>query len=65
MIESRRGFHIIQVTEKRPEGPIPYEQAKDKIRARLAERERRDKIRAYVDQLKEQARVERLLPAVP
>ena len=63
VIESRRGFHIIQVTEKRPEGPIPLDQAKEKIRARLAARERQDKIRAYVDQLREQARVERLLPA--
>ncbi len=63
VIESRRGFHIIQVTEKRPEGTIPFEQAKEKIRARLAARERQDKLRAYVDQLKEQARVERNLPA--
>jgi len=64
VIESRRGFHIIQVTEKRPEGTIPFDQAKEKIRALLAARERQDKIRAYVDQLKEQARVERNLPAV-
>ena len=63
VIESRRGFHIIQVTERRPEGPIPFDQAKEKIRARLAARERQEKIRAYVDQLKEQARVERFLPA--
>src|SRR5206468_3769663 len=63
VIESRRGFHIIQVSEKRPEGTIPFDQAKDKIRALLAARERQDKIRAYVDQLKEQARVERNLPA--
>lgn len=63
VIESRRGFHIIQVIEKRPEGPIPFDEAREKIRARLASRERQDKIRAYVDQLKEQARVERSLPA--
>ena len=63
VIESRRGFHIIQVTDKRPEGTIPFDQAKDKIRARLLARERQDKLRAYVDQLKEQARVERNLPA--
>jgi len=63
VIESRRGFHIIQIVEKRPEGPIPFEKAKEKIRVRLAARERRDKIRTYVDQLKEHARVERSLPA--
>jgi peptidyl-prolyl cis-trans isomerase C len=63
VIESRRGFHIIKVGEKRPEGPVPFEEIKETIRARLVAREREDKIRAYVDQLKEKARVERSLPS--
>jgi peptidyl-prolyl cis-trans isomerase C len=59
VVESRLGFHILKVLAKRAEGPVPFEEARDKIRARLVAREREAKIRAYVDQLKEQARVER------
>ena len=59
VIESRLGFHILKVLEKRSEGPIPYDQAKKAIRTKLVARERVGKIRAYVDELKEQARIER------
>ena len=59
VIESRLGFHILKVLEKRPEGPIPFEEAKDAIRAKLVGRERAGKIHAYVEQLKDKARVER------
>ena len=59
VIESRLGLHIIKVLQKRAEGPVPYDEAKETIRAKLVARERAGKIRAYVDDLKEQARVER------
>ncbi|HEV8701200.1 MAG TPA: peptidylprolyl isomerase [Candidatus Polarisedimenticolia bacterium] len=63
VIESRYGLHIIKVASRRPEGPIPFEDAKNAIRARLLARGREARIRAYVDRLKEQAKVERSLPA--
>lgn len=63
IIESRLGLHIIKVGPRRPEGPIPFEEAKEAIRARLVAREREARIRAYVDRLKEQAKVERSLPS--
>ena len=59
VVESRLGFHILKVLQKRAEGPVPYEEAMETIRAKLLARERAGKIRAYVDDLKEQARVER------
>lgn len=63
VIESRLGLHLIKVGPKRPEGPIPFEDAREAIRARLLARGREARIRAYVDRLKEQARVERHPPA--
>lgn len=63
VIESRLGLHIIKVGERRPEGPAPFAEVKEAIRARLLARERKERIRAYVEQLKEQARVERHLPS--
>ena len=59
VVESRFGFHILKVLERRPEGPIPFEEAKGAIRAKLVTRERAEKIHAYVEQLKDKARVER------
>jgi peptidyl-prolyl cis-trans isomerase C len=59
VVESRLGFHILKVLGKRAEGPIPYDEVKEPIRTKLVARERAGKIRAYVDDLKEQARVER------
>ncbi len=63
VIESRLGLHIIKVGERRPEGAAPFEEVKEAIRARLLAREREARIRAYVDRLKERAKVERNLPA--
>jgi len=63
VIESRLGLHIIKVGERRPEGPAPFDEVKEAIRARLLAREREARIRTYVDRLKEQAKVERHLPS--
>jgi parvulin-like peptidyl-prolyl isomerase len=62
IIESRRGFHIIKVGERRAAGPIPFDEAKESIRARLTAMEREEKMRVYLESLRETARIERLLP---
>ena len=62
IIESRLGLHIIKVGPRRPEGTIPFGEAKEAIRARLMARGSQARIREYVDRLKEQAKVERSLP---
>lgn len=60
VVESRLGFHLLKVIEKRPAGAVPFENAKERIRTRLQARARDARIRAYVDDLKERARIERL-----
>ena len=65
VIETRLGFHIIRVGEIRPAGPVPFDEAREAIRAKLAARERDQAIRAYVERLREGARVERTLPVPP
>jgi parvulin-like peptidyl-prolyl isomerase len=62
IIETRRGFHIIEVGERRPAGPIPFDEAKDPIRTRLTATEREEKMRVYLESLREAARIEWLLP---
>jgi peptidyl-prolyl cis-trans isomerase C len=65
VIETRLGFHIIRVGGRRAGGPAPLEEIRDALRARVAKREREQAIRAFVQKLREDAQVERHLPAVP
>jgi peptidyl-prolyl cis-trans isomerase C len=65
VIETRIGFHIIRVGDTRPAGPVPFEEAREAIRARLAARERDQAIRAYVEKLRDGARVERTPLSAP
>jgi peptidyl-prolyl cis-trans isomerase C len=65
ILETRIGFHILKVTGRRPEGPIPFEEAKPRIKAKIAVQERRDKLRTYMTALREGAKVEREGPVPP
>lgn len=60
ILESRRGFHIVQVIERRPAGTLPFEDAKERIVARLKEEERQTRVKAYVATLRSSARIEKL-----
>jgi peptidyl-prolyl cis-trans isomerase C len=60
IIETRRGFHILKVTARRKEGPIPFEEVTEPIRAKLTALRREARIQEYVTGLKASARIERL-----
>ncbi len=65
IIETRLGYHIIKVTEKRPAGVIPFDEAQKSIRSKLTARERDEKIQEYLTGLRQKARIERRQPAAP
>ena len=65
VIETQRGFHLLKVGERRPAGIVAFDEAKDRIRARLESTARDEAVRAYVDSLRQQAEIERLLPESP
>ncbi len=52
------GFHICKVTGRRPSAPVPLEEIKDIVRARLIEESRDTKFNAFVEQLKASASIE-------
>jgi len=58
VVESRRGFHIIKATERRPAGMIPFEESRERIVDKLTAERRHDKVRAYVASLRKSARIE-------
>jgi len=59
ILETRRGFHIIKVTGRRPEGPVPFDEVKEAIRAKLLAVARESRIQEYVAGLKVSSRIER------
>ena len=61
IVSTERGFHIIEVVERRAAGVIPFDEAKDRIRAKLTVHDRQERIASYVKQLKESARIEKFL----
>jgi peptidyl-prolyl cis-trans isomerase C len=65
IVETRVGFHLLKVTGRQPEGPVPIDEAREPIRARLAAREREQKIQKHLESLKEKAKIERLQPSAP
>jgi peptidyl-prolyl cis-trans isomerase C len=60
ILETRRGFHIVQVIDRRPAGTVPFEEAKDRIVDRLKDEQRQAKVRDYVATLRSGARIEKL-----
>ncbi len=59
IIETRRGLHILKATARRKEGPIPFEEVAEAIRAKLTAAMRETRIQEYVAGLKPSARIER------
>jgi peptidyl-prolyl cis-trans isomerase C len=61
VVEDRYGLHLLKLTELRPAAPIPLDQVKDKIRARLREEKQLKLLGPAVKRLRAAARVEILL----
>ncbi len=61
VIESRFGFHILEVLEKQPEQQIPFEKAKERLAGMLKQRQLEDKVRSRINELGTKAKIEILL----
>jgi len=58
VFETPFGFHIAKVYDKRPGGPVPFEQVKDYICEQLMQERRTRALESYVDALKGKAVIE-------
>jgi len=59
VIETKFGYHILEVMERTPEGTVPsYEDTRDFIAKFLQKERSREKIERHVQQLKEKAKIE-------
>jgi peptidyl-prolyl cis-trans isomerase C len=61
IVETRFGYHLIKVIDKKPESTIAYEQVKDKLQNFLKQQKVHEKVNDHIEKLKSKAKVERFL----
>jgi peptidyl-prolyl cis-trans isomerase C len=62
IVETRFGYHLIRLTDRKPETLVPYEEVKDNIGLYLKQKKVQEAVRSYLGKLKEEAEVELFLP---
>jgi peptidyl-prolyl cis-trans isomerase C len=65
VVETQFGYHLIKVTDRKPETVIPYEEVKDKLQEYLKREKIREQVGSFVAEQKGKAKVERLLTEKP
>ena len=61
IVETKYGYHLIKVIDKKPETTIAYEDVKEKLEHHLKQEKVQREVSLYVEKLKEEAQVERFL----
>lgn len=59
IVETKLGYHLIRLTDKKPESVVPYEDIKDRIGQYLKQEKAEKDVVSYVQNLEEKAKVER------
>ena len=59
IVETKFGYHLIKVIDKKSESTIPYKDVKERLEQHLKQEKIQKEITLYVEQLKEKAKVER------
>ena len=58
VVETKFGYHIIKVTDKKPGGIAPYEEVRDFIKKYLQEGETKKKLAEHTAKLRKKAKIE-------
>ena len=61
VVETKFGYHLIKVTDKTPEGTMPYDDVKDKLGEFLKQKKIQEEINVYVKKLEEKAKIEKFV----
>ncbi len=61
IVETEFGYHLIKVTDKKPESTILYKNIKDRLNQYLKQEKLHNEINKNIEKLKEKAKVERYL----
>lgn len=55
------GYHIIKVTDRRPASTVPFEQVSARIKEYLAQQQKQERASAFIESLKQKAKIEVLV----
>jgi peptidyl-prolyl cis-trans isomerase C len=61
IVQTRFGYHLIKVVDKRPESKLAYAEVKDKLQNQLRQKKVQEEVTAHVEELKSEAEIERFL----
>jgi len=59
--ETKFGYHLIKVVDKKPEGMMKYEEIKDRLQQYLKQQKTQEKLDIFIKKLKGKAKVDRFL----
>ncbi|UCF93400.1 MAG: peptidylprolyl isomerase [Desulfobacterales bacterium] len=61
IVETRFGYHLIKVYDKKPEKTLAYEEVKERLVEKLKQDKAQQELRQYIDRLKKDAKIEKSL----
>jgi peptidyl-prolyl cis-trans isomerase C len=61
IVETRFGYHLIKVVDKRPESIMAYSEVKDRLSQHLKTQRIDREARKYIDTLKKDAKIEKFI----
>ncbi|MFW6139626.1 MAG: peptidylprolyl isomerase [Spirochaetota bacterium] len=61
IVETRFGYHLIKVTDRKPAGSIPYENVKDRISQYIEQEKVRKEIDKFLEKARDEAAIEKYL----
>lgn len=64
-VRTKFGWHIINVTDRKDSGTMPYDEVKGQVGSYLEGGKRRDAVRNIIDTLRAEAKIDNKLPAAP
>ena len=64
-VRTKFGWHIINVTDRKDSGTMPYDEVKGQVGSYLEGGKRRDAVRNIIDTLRGEAKIDNKLPAAP
>jgi peptidyl-prolyl cis-trans isomerase C len=59
IVETRFGYHLIKVFEKKPEKKIEYKEVKDRLANQLKQQKAQEEAMTYIQKLKDSAKIEK------
>jgi peptidyl-prolyl cis-trans isomerase C len=64
-VRTKFGWHVINVTDRKDSGTMPYDEVKGQVGSYLEGGKRRDAVRTVIDSIRAEAKIENKLPAAP